>query len=441
MVRLITVRRLVLTLCITFVAGLAYTQDFESLRQNNWHQWRGPDGNGFVPNGNPPITWDENTNIKWKTPIPGEGSATPIIWNDQLFIVTAVKTDRVKESAAQEQGGGRGIRAPSNYYKFIVMCLDKNTGKVIWEKTAAEEVPPAGHHQTGSYAAGSPTTDGTRLYVTFGSIGIFCYDLKGNFLWKTDLGDMQTRMSFGEGASPVWHGDSLVVNWDHENQSFIACLDTKSGDIRWKVDRDERTTWSTPLITEYRGTTQIIVPGENNVISYNLTDGSVIWTSDGLTGNAVPTPLRYKDNVICTSGFRGAAMDSIPLGSKGKVTPTWSYDKNTPYVPTPLLYGNKLYFFRVNTPTMSIVDANDGTPLLEAEKLPIGGTIYASSAGAAGRVYICTRDGETLVIKHSDTLDVLATNKLDEEFDASPVIIGKQLFLRGESHLYCIEEQ
>ena len=451
---------------IWLISNVLLADDFESKRPNNWHHWRGPEVNGYVSKGNPPLRWDENSNIKWKVEIPGEGSATPIIWHHQIFILTAIKTDRMKEGFASTQeepheaapqenrrnghgrrgSVGRGFSAvePTNYYRFVVMSLDRNTGEILWQKTAVEAVPHEGRHRTATYASGSPTTDGRHLYVTFGSRGLYCFDLKGNLKWKKDLGDMKTRMSFGEGTSPVLYEDSLIVNWDHEGDSFIGCLNAPTGAIKWMVQRDERTTWATPLITEYDGVVQVIVNGTEHVRSYDLTTGELIWQSNGLTANAIPSPIRFGNDVLCTSGFRGSAFHSIPLDSRGNISGSdklaWMYNQDTPYVSSPLLYEDKLYFLKGNDAILTCLSANDGRPVIEASRLPVVGNIYASPIGVAGRVYISTREGDTIVLKHGDKLEVLATNTLDEEFDASPVVVGNQLFLRGEKYLYCIEE-
>ncbi len=458
----------ILTFLICFVSCMVLADEFESSRLNNWPHWRGPQVNGFVPNGNPPIHWDENRNIKWKVEIPGAGSGTPIIWDNQVFVTTAIKTERMKEGAAEAQealqeaapqesgrgrhgggGRGRGRRGfggfePTHFYRFVVMSLDKNTGRILWEQTVTEEVPHEGHHRTATFASGSPTTDGTHLYVTFGSRGLFCFDLEGNLKWKRDLGDMQTRMSFGEGTSPVLYADSLIVNWDHEGNSFIVCLDALSGEMKWKTERGERTTWATPLITEHEGVVQVIVNGAEHVKSYDLMTGKLIWQSNGLTANPIPSPIRFGNHVLCTSGYRGSAFHSIPLDARGDITGSdkiaWMYNQDTPYVPSPLLYDDRLYFLKSNDAVLTSLDAKDGSPVIEASRLPVRGNVYASPIGVAGHVYISTREGETIVLKHGNELEILGVNTLEEEFDASPVVVGKQIFLRGEKYLYCIEE-
>jgi len=224
---------------------------------NQWHQWRGPLSTGVAPNGNPPVEWDEETNIKWKVEVPGKGSSTPIVWKDQIFILTAIKTDRVAESLPEsEEPATRGgnpfrIDRPTNYHQFVVMSFDRNTGEVLWQDVATEQVPHEGAHRDHGFASASPTTDGEFLYASFGSRGIYCYDLQGNQVWDRDLGDMQVMRYFGESISPVLHDGILVVPWDHEGESFVVALDGKTGDTRWRVSRPSGSAWSTPLVVEH----------------------------------------------------------------------------------------------------------------------------------------------------------------------------------------------
>ena len=198
-------------------------------------------------------------------------------------------------------GGGRGFggfgrrdTGPRNIYQFNVLCLDRNTGEIIWEKTAREAAPHEGMHDTNSYASGSPTTDGKFLYASFGSHGVYCYDLDGNLIWERDLGDMETRNGFGEGASPTIYGDTLLVPWDHEKESYLFALDAKTGEIKWQIDRDEPTTWVTPLVIEAAGKTQVILNGTNRSRSYDINTGEVIWECGGQVTNPIATAVEYE---------------------------------------------------------------------------------------------------------------------------------------------------
>jgi outer membrane protein assembly factor BamB len=413
---------------------------------DNWPQWRGPLANGMAPHGDPPVHWNAQHHVKWKSALPGRGSATPIVWDDQVFILTAIDTGRAAEAGAVPKPDARfekKTKAPTTYHQFVILALDRATGAVRWQRVAAERVPHEGHHPTHSYAAASPTTDGRYLYVSFGSHGIYCYDLGGKPQWQRDLGRMETRLGWGEGISPVIHGDTLIMNWDHEAGSFIAALDARTGQTRWKVDRAEKTSWATPLVIEHDGRAQVIVNGTERVRSYGLATGKVLWQCGGQTLNAIPSPVATDDFVVCMSGYRGAAAFAIPLDAAGDITATskirWQYDRGTPYVPSPLLSGDLLYFTQGNNALLTCLDVRTGKAVFDRQRLPALNSLYASPAGAKDRVYFVGRDGTTLVIRRGDKLDVLAINRLDDPIDASPAIVGRQLFLRGEKYLYCIE--
>jgi outer membrane protein assembly factor BamB len=418
--------------------------NFAARRPYNWHQWRGPDATGVAPHAEPPLHWDAQTNIKWKAELPGEGSATPIVWENKVFVVAAEKTDRVAENPPQPAPDARTV-PPSNYYRFLVMCFDRETGKLIWERVATEEVPQEGQHLTNTYASSSPVTDGRRLFVSFGSRGIFCYDLDGNLKWERDLGQMRTRRGWGEGVSPALHGETLIVNWDHEDPSFIVAMDAETGKTRWQADRDEPTSWATPLVVEHNGRKQVIVNGTKRVRSYDLDTGEVLWECGGQTVNAIPSPVATNDMAIVMSGYQGANAVAIPLDAKGDITDSdtvrWSHRRNTPYVPSPLLLGDRLYFTSSNNGILSSLDISTGKVIYGPVRIPGVSNLYSSPVAAGGRIYITGRDGTTTVLKPGDKFEVLATNVLNDPIDASPVAVGKQLFLRSNRYLYCIEEQ
>ena len=237
--------------------------------------------------------------------------------------------------------------------------------------------------------------------------------------------------------------DSLLLNHDQEADSRLICLDPATGKTKWEAKRDERSTWSTPLVAEFDGKVQVVTNGTNRIRSYDLATGQVVWEAGGMTVNPIPSPVRFGDSVICVSGYRGAAAVSVPLSSKGDLgergKANWRYAAGTPYVPSPVLVGDKIYFTQANDPLLTILDAKTGKALLEKERLPQVKSFYASPMAAAGRVYFVDRSGTTLVLKAGEGAEVLSVNKLDDNIDASPVAVGKQLFLRGEKYLYCIE--
>lgn len=428
---------------------------------DNWPTWRGPLGNGVAPQANPPLEWSETKNVKWKTRIPGRGTSTPVVWGDRVFILTAVVGETPPETKAVEaavpaaadgapgEGGrrrggfGRGEK-PSAKHRFTVLCIDRKTGQTLWEQVAREEVPHEGHHQDHGFASASPVTDGEVVLAYFGSRGLYCYDMQGKLKWSKDFGDMITRNSFGEGASPALYGNTVVVNWDDEkNEDFIVALDKHTGKELWKNKRDEPTNWSTPYIVKHGDQVQVIVNG-TQVRSYDLATGKELWACGGIGSNPVPTPVVGGDTVYVMSGHRDPKLMAIALGREGNLTGTdavrWSHSKNTPYVPSPVLVGDLLFFISGNTGKLSCFDAKTGKPHYEAEQLEgIFGT-YASLVSVGDRLYVLGREGKCLVLKNGSKVDLLATNKLDDRTDASMAVAGKELFIRGHQNLYCIAE-
>lgn len=425
-----------------------------------WPTWRGPTLTGTAPGAQPPIRWSDQENIKWKAKIPGSGFSTPIIWNDRIYLLTAIEDKSaapapVAEAAAPEGGGrkgGKGGRggfgggpAPANPFEFVVIALDRGTGRIVWQKTAKKEKPHEGHHASHGYASASPVTDGQRLYVPFGSRGFFCYDLNGNLVWEKDLGDMRVRGGFGEGASPALAGDLLLILWDHEDQSFIVALEKATGREVWRKDRDERSSWTTPLVVEHEGRLQAIVPGTNKTRSYDPKTGEIIWETAGLTANVIPTPVVGHGMVYVMSGFQGSAVHAIKLSSKGDVSETpnvvWKQRRSTPYVPSPVLSGDRLYMTKVNDAFLSCLNALTGEWLYQDQPLTGMRGIYASPIAANGHLYVVGREGMVMVIKDAPKFELVATNKLSDRIDASPAMIGRELYLRGHEFLYCIAEK
>jgi outer membrane protein assembly factor BamB len=437
-----TVYGLALVLTLTPLAGRGRAAE----RADNWPHWRGPNANGTAPLATPPLHWDGQTNIKWKADLPGRGSATPIVWGDQVFIVTAIKTERVASPEDLPKPNPKlevKTSPPTSYYQFVVLSFDRGTGKLRWRQVAAEKVPHEGHHPTHSYAAGSPTTDGRFLYVSFGSFGVYCYDLDGKLQWQRDLGRLHSRFGWGEAVTPVIYGDRLLLNWDQEVDSALICLDARTGTTLWRAARDEKSSWNTPLVVEHKGQTQVIVNGTKRARGHDLQTGAILWECGGMTINAIPSPVAADGIAYCMSGYQGSLAVAVPLDSRGDADGKvlWKVKKGTPYVPSPLLAGGRLYFTQANNALLTVLDTKTGNALVDREHLPGLTSFYSSPVAAAGRVYLVAQDGTTLVIRQGDRLEVLATNRLDDPVDASPVLVGRQLFLRGEKYLYCIEER
>ena len=435
-------------LCVA--SFVAWAAEPPANAEKYWGQWRGPEATGVAPHGNPPIEWSETKNVRWKIEIPGKGYGTPVVWGDRLFVLTAVAVEEQAAAPALEpQEGGRSRRRPKitpSMQKFVVMAIDRRDGSILWEKTAREEIPHEGTHPDGSWASASAITDGEHVYAYFGSHGLYCFDVKGNPVWEIDLGEMKTLQGFGEGSSPALHGDKLVVNWDHEGQSFTVALDKMTGKEVWRTNRDETTSWSSPLIVGHDGKAQVITSATNHIRSYDLDTGKAIWEASGMTVNTIPTPVAADGMVYATSGFRGSALLAIRLAdAKGDIDGSkaivWTYDRDTPYVPSPLLYKDAIYFFKSNSGILSCFNAKSGKPYYGPQRLGDVMNVYASPVGAQDRVYITGRGGTTLIIRHGPKFEVLATNNLDDRFDASPAVVGDTIYLRGHRNLYAIAEE
>jgi outer membrane protein assembly factor BamB len=440
-------RTALMTALMCWLVLPAFAGDFDDNRLSNWHQWRGPEANGFAPTADPPTTWDQETNVKWKVAVPGQGESTPIVWGNRVFITTAIETERQEEQAPDEEAKAPGgnpfrIQRPKNYHQFVVQCYDRENGGLLWQQIATEQLPHEGHHKDHGFASPSPVTDGKFVYASFGSRGIYCWDVEGNLRWNRDLGDLRMIRFFGEGSSPVLDGETLIVNWDHEGDSFLYALDARTGKTKWQTAREEGSTWSTPLVVEFEGRKQVVVNSNTKARGYDFESGEVLWECGGQTRAIVPCPIAREGLVYLMSGYPASALVAVPLDSSGDITGTekiaWSRDRDTPYCPSALLYDGKLYFNKSNRAILTCLDARTGEAIIEKQRLPDLMSVYASPVGAAGRIYFTGRDGTTLVLADGPEIEVLATNKLDESIDASPALVGNEIFLRGKEHLYCI---
>jgi outer membrane protein assembly factor BamB len=414
----------------------------------NWPSWRGPIETGSVPSGNPPVSWSETENILWKATIPGNSTSTPIIWGDKLFFQTSIELPSSDSTGSQASEGGGGRRSlsrpPSGEYSFDLVCLDRNTGEIIWQKTACRALPHEGHHPDHGFASFSPVTDGQYVWTNFGSRGVYCWDFDGNIIWSKEMPQMETRAGFGEGSSPALAGDALIVVADQEGDSLIYAFNKLTGELLWKKERDERTSWATPLVLKVNDRLEVITNATNFIRSYDAKTGDIVWQCSGQTENVIPTPVSGEGLIFCTSGYRGSALQAIRIGQTGDLSGSdaivWQVDKDTPYVPSPLLHDGRIYVISGNRGVASCYKASDGTPLFVKQDLDGIRGIYASPVGVEDKIYFPGREGVTVVLKAADNFEIISTNTLDDGFDASPVIIGDKLYLKGRKSLYCIGE-
>ena len=435
---------MLIVISVLLAGALGWNEpDSESLKY--WGQWRGPLGTGVAPQGDPPSQWSESKNIRWKINLPGEGNGTPVVWGDRIYLTAAIPTGRKPENAPSSAGGSMS-RPPQSIYQFIVLAIDRTNGKEVWRRMVREEYPHEGCHPDNTMAPHSPATNGEHVLAWFGSRGLYCLDMNGNVLWEKDFGDQKMRGGFGEGGAVGLHDGVVVVNWDHEGDSMAVALDEKTGKELWRDRHDEATSWSSPTFVEVNGKAQVILSAPNFIRCFDLHSGALVWKASGMTPNTVPSPVVEGNLAIVMSGFRGSALLAIKYKeahgdiSSGSAI-AWKHSGDTPYVPSPLLYRNHLYFYSLNKAVLSCMNAQTGDHFFETQRLEgVNGSIYASPVGAGDKVYLAARDGTVSVIRLSDDFQLIARNKLDDGFDASPVIVGKELILRGNEHLYCIAE-
>jgi len=425
------------------VAVIPWLRQQEALA--HWPQWRGPLATGEAPHADPPVHWSEEQNVRWKVALPGRGHSSPVVWDERIFVTIAVPFDEPLEPRMSGVDGAHDNLPVTSRHEFRVLAIDRSNGEIAWDTSVKRALPHEGGHVTASLASASPITDGERVFAFFGSYGLYALDTKGERIWQQDFGRMQTKHGHGEGASPALYGDTLIVNWDHEGPSFLVALDARTGEERWRVGRDEVTSWSTPLIVEHGGHAQVVVSGSKRVRAYALDSGRVLWECGGLSRNIVASPLHADGVVYVGSSYEKQAMLAIRLaGARGDLTTSknlaWMRRRSTPYVPSPLLYRGGLYFLHHYQNTLSRVVAETGTEPTGPFRLRGIGNVYASPVAAAGRIYITDLAGRTLVLGDGDEPEILAVNRLDDGFSASAALAGSEIFLRGERFLYCLAE-
>ena len=415
---------------ISFVVAVASLFLTSCCLADNWGHWRGADGNGIALNADPPTEWSSTKNVKWKVELPGLGSGSPVIWDNQVFVTTAIPT-------------GKGDRQLPEL-DFRLLCFERSTGTLVWQQTAIVATPHQGTHSTNGFASGSPCTDGQHVYAPFGSRGLYCYTMDGKLVWKrNDFGRMDTRNSFGEGSSPTLAADKILLPWDHEGPSALYALDKLTGKTVWKTDRDEPTCWATPLVVSNGDQQQVIMNGQTCARAYDLATGKELWRCAGQTERPCASPVSMGDMVFVGSGHRGSFLAAFRLTGTGNIQGTenvaWTITRDTPDIGSPLLSAGRLYFHKGKSGQLSCVDAATGQPYYMASRIPGLDSIYASPVAAGGYVYLTARNGTTVVIKDAGQLEIVATNSVDETVDATPAPVDDQLFIRGERHLFCIQ--
>ena len=414
----------------------------------NWPQWRGPGGQGISTEKNLPTEWSATKNIKWKTPIAGRGHSSPIVWGNRIFLTTAIEGALVPGAkAVKHMDGDKEFLHPDSVgadhkHTFKVICLNAESGKILWEQTAYEGTPYDNRHRKSSFASSTPVTDGKLVYAFFGTEGLYAYDMGGKLVWRADLGKLGT-VGMGTGTSPILYENLLILQCDEENgaASFIVALDKKTGREVWKTPRKVQVSWATPILVRTPGRMELITSGNETVIAYDPATGKELWRHKGVESNAIPSPVANQEMVFITAGSPAKIVMAIRLGGSGDLTDSanvaWKYPKGTAYVPSPILYGDYLYL-TTDKGILTCLDARTGEVKYDGGRVPIPATFTASPVAFEGKILLTSEDGDTFIVRAGPKHEILGTNSVGEPVYASPAIADRKIFIRGERNIYCI---
>jgi len=436
---------------IVLIVGIVLAVLFSGLSAGaasgtNWPAWRGPSGQGISEEKNLPKEWSATKNIKWKTPIAGRGHSSPIVWGNKIFLTTAIEGEVVPGAKAVAHiDEGKEYLHPDSVgadrkHTFKVICLSRDTGKILWEQTAFTGTPYDNRHRKASFASSTPVTDGKYVFAFFGTEGILAYDLNGKLAWKANVGKLGT-FGMGVGTSPILYENLVIIQGDEENGagSFIVGLDKKTGSEVWRTPRKVQASWATPLLVSNGKQAQVITVGNEFVIAYDPASGKELWRHKGVESNAIPSPVANNEMVFISAGFPAKIAMAINLHSSGDLTDTvvWKYSKGTAYVPSPILYGDYLYL-TTDRGILTCLDAKTGEVKYEGGRIPVPTTFTASPIAYDGLILLTSEDGDTFVVKAGPKHEVLGTNSVGEPVYASPAVADGKIFIRGEKNLYCI---
>ncbi len=416
-----------------------------------WAQFRGPGARGVSDEATFPDRWSATENVAWKTELPGRGWSSPVVWDGRVYLTTVLN---LGESEAPKKGlyfGGDRPKPPKSAHEWWVYCLDLATGGTLWKHKVHEGEPRSAIHIKNSFASETPVTDGERVYFQFGNVGIFAFDREGKEVWTQRFEPHPTRFGWGTAASPVLHGDRLYVVNDNEEKSCLLALDKGTGKELWKVERDEKSNWSTPCLWTNSGRTELVTTGSGKVRSYDL-DGKLLWWLEGMSSITIATPFAEGDLLYVSSGYVGSPLKpvyaikpggagdiSLARDARSSASIAWCDWKAAPYNPGTLLYQGRLTVL-LDRGLLSAYDAKDGKPFFERERIPEGRGFTSSPWASRGKIYALNEDGVTFVFGAGDTFRLLHSNPLagDDMGMATPALAGDRLLLRTSARLYCI---
>jgi outer membrane protein assembly factor BamB len=424
----------------------------------HWPTFRGPNASGIAEGFATPTRWNvpSSENIKWKTPIPGLAHSSPVIWGNQLFITTAISGQTNPKLRVGLYGDIKSVEDDTSH-KWMVYCLDKQSGKILWEQVAYTGVPKIKRHTKSTHASSTPATDGEHVVAMFGSEGLYCYDMKGKLLWKKDLGVLDSGFymvpaaQWGFASSPIIFEDKVFLQCDVQKGSFVAALSIKDGSEIWRTPRQDVPTWSSPAVYRTGDRTLLLVNGYKHIGGYDAATGKEIWRLQGGGDIPVPTPIVAHDLVFITNAHgRISPIYAIRLDATGDISlgenatsnkyVAWSVPRDGAYMITPLVYGDHLYSCKDNG-VLNCFEAKTGNRVYQ-ERLGEGTTGFtASPVAAAGKLYYSSEDGDIYVIKAGPKFEVLAKNSMGEICMATPAISEGTLFFRTQGHVVAITER
>jgi hypothetical protein len=418
-----------------------------ALSQTNWPQWRGLNASGVSSETGLPTDWDGSKNIRWKAAIPGRGHSSPIVWGNKIFLTTSIEGPVVPGAeAVRHMHKGQEYRHPDSVgadhsYTLKLLCVDLDSGKILWDKTVYEGTVYDNRHKKNTYASATPVTDGKFVYISFEAEGIYCYDFDGKRIWKTSVGKI-AKGGMGPGTSPVLYENLLILQADQEygEGSFIAAVDKKNGKEVWRVERDQRRSWATPLLIKTSQRTELVTSGPNKIISYDPATGRELWRAPGVISNPIPSPVTGQGLVFVTAGSDAKRAFAIRLGGSGDLEGTtnvvWSYEKGTAYVPSPILYNEYLYLI-TDAGAITCLEAATGKVIYQT-RIPMAASFTASPVAFEGKIMFVSEDGDSFILKAGPVPEILNANGLGEPVYASPAIVAGRILIRGQSNLYCI---
>jgi len=443
------------TLFSMLLLGLFAVAAFSSYAKSpssNWPQWRGPEGQGVSNDKNLPTEWSETKNVLWKTELPGKGFSQPIIWGDKVFLTTDIEGGPAPATHVPPKHmlGDKEYKHPDwdsadKLHTFKTLCLNRDTGKILWEQTSYSGTVFDYRHKRGNYAAPTGVTDGKYVITYFGSEGVYCYDFNGKLIWKKSIGNIDT-FGMGVGASPVLYENLVIFVCDQNlgvpKDSFMLALDKKTGKEVWRVARPIQGSWATPVIVKAAGRIEMVTSGNEFLISYDPATGKELWRTTGLKSHAIATPVVGHGLAILSSGYPAKAVTAVRLGGSGDLDKTdniaWKYNKGTAYVPSPILYGDYVYLMS-DAGILSCLNAKTGEVVYEGGRVPVATKFYGASPVAFdGKILLTSDDGDTFVIKAGPKHEVLGQNSIGEPCRTSIAIADGKLFIRGDKHLFCI---